>query len=155
MSDEVYNDETITRDTENVKLRRHVDSRGFKHIITGQYTIDTDVDEQLARLARWVLSMPARFDSIAWIGGGMCQGPRLVRGRVRAQDVYEKRPAMERFCPSGATFILGDWRDTINGQYDVIVYDVWDPREADVLSEPDRTRLESHLTEGGLLLGGE
>jgi hypothetical protein len=57
--------------------------------------------------------------TVAWIGGGMCIGPRLFAGAK--QTVYEILPALKQFCPDGVKFIPGDWRDTISGKYDVIV----------------------------------
>jgi hypothetical protein len=149
MSEELLATEDYAPPLEQRRLRVITDQQGFRHVLCGQTTIASDTDDQVAAMARHVMAMPARPTSVAWIGAGLCIGPRIARGRVRdRQDVYEIREALGRFCPNYATFILGDWHDTLTGQYDVIVYDLAD------LSNNDRDRLTMHLAAGGVLLGG-
>ena len=83
--------------------------------------------------------------SVAWIGGGMCIGPRLFDGAK--QTVYEILPALKQFCPEGVKFIPGDWRDTISGHYDVIVYDLG--------GDVPRETLAEFLAPGGVILPKE
>ena len=44
-------------------------------------------------------------------------------------------------------FIPGDWRDTISGHYDVIVYDLGGDIPRDILAK--------HLNKGGIILPNE
>jgi hypothetical protein len=80
--------------------------------------------------------------AVAWIGGGMCIGPRLFDGAV--QTVYEILPALKTFCPEGVQFVPGDWRNTLTGKFDVIVYDIG--------GEVPREELAKFLAAGGLIL---
>ena len=149
MSEELLATEDYTPPPEQRRLRVITDQQGFRHVILGNTTIASNTDDQVAAMARHVMAMPARPTTVAWIGGGLCIGPRIARGKVRdRQDVYELRPALERFCPAYATFIPGDWHATLTGQYDVIVYDLGE------LTDNDRERLTTHLAAGGVLLGG-
>jgi len=114
------------------------------YLINGA-AVATEGDDQTAKMARFVMemSLPA---SIAWIGGGFCIGPRLVVALCGAdQIVYEIEPALAEFCPKGATFIPGDYRTTLTGKYDVIVYDLGG-------EVPDLT---AHLNPGGMILPKE
>ena len=150
MSEEVLATEDYTPPPEQRRLRVITDQQGFRHVVLGNATIASDTDDQVAAMARHVVAMPARPNTVAWIGGGLCVGPRIARGKVRdRQDVYELRPQLQRFCPNYATFIVGDWSTTLAGLYDVIVYDLGE------LSDNDRVLLNQHLAPGGMLLGGE
>ena len=84
--------------------------------------------------------------SVAHIGGGLCCLARMM-GPAYQHTVYEIEPALEEFCPEGVTFIPGDWRDTISGKYDVIVYDLG--------GEVPREELSGHLNPGGRILPPE
>ena len=85
---------------------------------------------------------PINGKSIAWIGGGFHVGPRLFVGAK--STVYEIEPDFREFCPEGVEFIPGDWRDTITGTYDVIVYDLG--------GDVPRETLMRHLKPGGVIL---
>jgi hypothetical protein len=83
--------------------------------------------------------------TVAWIGGGMCIGPRLFDGAK--QTVYEILPALKQFCPEGVKFIPGDWRDTISGKYDIVIFDLG--------GEVPRETLAEFLAPGGVILPKE
>ena len=85
---------------------------------------------------------PIEGKSIAWIGGGFCVGPRLFVGAK--STVYEIEPALAEFCPEGVEFVAGDWRDTLSGKYNCIVYDLG--------GETPYAELEKFLEPGGIIL---
>jgi hypothetical protein len=98
---------------------------------------------QYASLVTWALRVaPITGKSIAWIGGGFAVGPRLFTDAKN--DVYEIEPGMQQFCPKEATFILGDYQDTLRGTYDVIIYDLGGDTPEEFLSR--------HLNPGGVIL---
>ena len=99
---------------------------------------------QLAFLARCQLAAsPLRGKSVAWIGGGTCLGPRLFQECGCIQTVYEIEPALAEFCPHAVSFVLGDWRKTLAGKYDLIVYDLGE--------KVPRNDLTAHLKPGGVI----
>lgn len=101
-----------------------------------------------ARAARFALdAAPFAGKSVAWIGGGLCIGPRLFAIGDCGQAVYEIEPALEEFCPKGVTFIPGDWRDTISGRFDVVIFDLG--------GEVPREELAKFLTPSGCILPRE
>ena len=141
-------DEVVVPPPETLKVRVIREPNGTRHLLVGNRTEASDSPDQWAAVAKHVAAFPARPETVAWIGGGFCIGPRIARGRVRTrQDVYELRPLLAKYCPAYATFVPGDYRTTLTGLYDVIVYDIGDA--------PDRATLETHLNPGGLLLGLE
>jgi len=89
-------------------------------------------------------SAPLYGKSVAWIGGGFCIGPRVFAIADCTQTVYEIEPALREFCPEGVEFISGDYRETMRGNYDVIVYDLG--------GDTPRKFLERHLNPGGKIL---
>jgi len=82
--------------------------------------------------------------SVAWIGGGFCIGPRVFAISGCTQDVYEIEPSLSEFCPQDVTFIPGDYRDTMRGRYDVIVFDLGGEIPVEFLSR--------HLKPGGRII---
>ena len=84
---------------------------------------------------------------VAWIGGGMCVGPKIFCLTGCTQTVYEIEPLLEEYCPEGVSFVLGDWRDTISGAFDVIVYDLG--------GETPSEELSRFLNPGGIILPKE
>lgn len=120
---------------------------GYRMVMRGEASVCSESDTDLAIEARYALRIREShlYESVAVIGGGFCILPRLL-GSALDIDIYEIVPELERFRPWHAAFIPGDWRDTLRGTYDVIVYDIGD------LSREDRERLTSHLNPGGLLL---
>ena len=85
---------------------------------------------------------PVAGKSIAWIGGGFCVGPRLFVGAK--STVYEIEPDLREFCPGDAEFMVGDYRETMTGTYDIIIYDLG--------GDVPRGHLSNHLTPGGVIL---
>ena len=82
--------------------------------------------------------------AVAWIGGGFCIGPRVFAIADCSQTVYEIEPSLQEFCPKGIEFIPGDWKDTIKGKYDVIIFDLG--------GEVPRADLAKNLNAGGIIL---
>lgn len=98
-----------------------------------------------ARAARFALdAAPFTGKTIAWIGGGLCVGPRLFAMVECTQDVYEIEVELKEFCPPGVAFAAGDWRDTLKAKYDVIIYDLGGETPAGELSK--------FLRPGGMIL---
>ena len=122
------------------------DSSGTTQIFTSRGDcVHSDNDDFVARVARFALSAsPIEGKSVAWIGGGLCIGPRLFAIASCKQTVYEIEPALAEFCPEDVKFVPGDWKDTINGSYDVIVYDLGGDVPREVLAK--------HLNPGGVIL---
>jgi hypothetical protein len=81
---------------------------------------------------------------VAWIGDGFCVGPKVFAIADCLQAVYELEPSFAEFCPAGIRFVPGDWRDTIGGKFDVIVYDLG--------GEVPRAELSKFLAPGGVIL---
>ena len=126
------------------EVRIIVGDRGERHYLVDGGAIATEGDDQVARMA-WIAMQIPLGASVAWIGGGFCIGPRLSMGRK--QTVYEIEPALREFCPEGVEFVPGDWRDTISGKYDVIVFDLG--------GDVPRETLAKYLNPGGVLLPKE
>ena len=82
--------------------------------------------------------------SVAWIGGGFCIGPRLFATANCRQVVFEIEPSLREFCPEGVEFIPGDYRETMTGKYDVIIFDLGGDVPRDLLTK--------HLSDGGKIL---
>lgn len=120
------------------------DAYGYTRILRDGDVLDSDAQDKLARSAEFALAAQPRGKSIAWIGGGVCHGPRLFAIADCRQTVYEIEPALKEFCPEGVEFVAGDWEDNIHGKYDVIVFDLG--------GDVPRETLLKHLNEGGKLL---
>lgn len=118
--------------------------RGGRSILEDGNAIATDTDDQVAAMARLISQIPKGTRSIAWIGGGLCVGPEILRSSHTKQTVYELRPYFAEFCPESVAFIPGDWQNTLTGTYDIIIWDLDD--------DPPRARLARHLTKDGKVL---
>ena len=74
----------------------------------------------------WLLTLAKlgiRNGTVAHIGGGFCTMARIMGPRF-VHDIYEIEREFKQFIPEGAAFIEGDWRDTLIGTYDLILYDL-------------------------------
>ena len=138
-------------DSRNVTTREElrVERNGdYWRIWYGNGLLADDSKDTLARSAEFAMEAgPLTGRSIAWIGGGLCVGPRLFAIAECKQVVYEIEPALKEFCPDGIEFIPGDWWETISGRYDVIVYDLGGP--------VPRETLALFLAPGGVILPKE
>jgi len=124
---------------------RVVEHQGFSRLFLGEGLLADDSPEMYGRCAKMTLeALPLKGKSVAWIGGGLCVGPRLFAIADCHQIVYEIEPALAEFCPVGVEFIPGDYRETMRGNYDVIVYDLG--------GDTPRKFLERHLNPGGKIL---
>lgn len=107
--------------------------------------IATEDRAQYESLVTWAVQAgPIRGKKIAWIGGGFCVGPRVFSIADCIQTVFELEPFLAEFCPNGVQFVPGDYRDTMVGAFDVIVYDLG--------GEVPREFLSQHLNSGGIIL---
>jgi hypothetical protein len=142
--------ESVTVPTTELPTLWIDDSPGFRMILSSKTgTVADDSPGQLKSVAVQALASAPLLKSIksptvAWIGGGLCIGPRLFAIADCRQTVYEIEPALREFCPEGVTFIPGDYRDTITGTYDIIIYDLG--------GEVPRETLAKHLNPGGKIL---
>jgi len=118
---------------------------GFNRLFLGDGLLADDCDQTHGLWARAAVeSSPLRGKRIAWIGGGLCVGPRVFGLGECNQTVYEIEPSLAEFCPVGVEFIPGDYRETMRGNYDVIIYDLG--------GDTPRKFLERHLNPGGKIL---
>jgi hypothetical protein len=135
-------------DSRNVTVREELrveQCEGYERAWRGSSLLADDSNDTYARVARFAIAAaPLKGKYVAWIGGGLCVGPRLFSIADCTQTVHEIEPALAEFCPTGVTFIPGDWRDTITGKFDVIVFDIAD--------EVPRTELAKFLNPGGVIL---
>jgi len=140
-------------DARNVTLREELHiaihaGLGHRMLKWGEQIVADDGDGTLLRGARFALEAGSLTGkSIAWIGGGLCIGPRLFAIADCKQTVYEIEPALREFCPEGVEFVLGDWRDTISGKFDTVIFDLG--------GEIPRETLLKHLKPGGVILPKE
>lgn len=130
------------------ELRLETRDDGLRRIWRGNSLLADDGPDTHARATAFAL---AAFEQprtiaplVAWIGGGLCVGPRLFACCGALQTIYELEPRLGEFRPDGSTFIAGDWRDTLSGLYDVIVYDLG--------GEVPYDALRTHLKPGGVIL---
>lgn len=80
------------------------------------------------KYVRWLLQLrDAGIHSgrVAHIGGGFCVMARLM-GPAYEHFIYEIEPDFAQFAPPEATFVLGDYKDTFTGNFDVVIHDVTD-----------------------------
>ena len=134
--------------SDDLVVKRHA-GEGYRLCFRGEVPVCDDGPSTWERAAHFAADMAevGPRKAVAILGGGFCVLPRVLRCARHTMTVYEIEAALGRFCPNYATFVPGDWRTTLTGLYDVIVYDIGD--------NPDRAYLESHLNPGGLLLGLE
>ena len=126
-----------------IEVKIH-NGQGYREVFKDGFVICDDSSETVDRVTGY-LSVPSNLyeKSVAWIGGGLCVGPKLFASYYCKQTIFEIEPEMEEFCPEGAKFVAGDWRETFHGSYDVIVYDL----AGNVPEE-----LSKHLNPGGVIL---
>jgi len=120
---------------------------GYNIVLRGDRGVCDDNQDTYARAAKFAIDANPAGKSVAWIGGGLCVGPKVFAIAGCRQTVYEIEPALAEFCPEGVRFVPGDWQATIRGQFDVIVYDLG--------GEVDKALLTPHLAPGGLILGAD
>jgi hypothetical protein len=126
-------------------LVEKVDATGNRVVYRGESCVSADSAEQLLFVAGCALqARNLQRKTVAWIGGGFCIGPRLFDISNCTQTIYEIEPALAEFCPRNMTFIPGDYRATLTGTYDVIVYDLG--------GEVPRKELSAFLNSGGIIL---
>lgn len=138
-------------DTRNIVVIEElslIEHDGYRRVFRGAGLICDDSPDTYARAARFATDAgPLDGCTVAWIGGGLCVGPTLFAMSKCAQTIYECEPALAEFAPADARFVPGDWRDTISGQFDVIVYDLGE--------EVPRLMLQKFLAPGGTILPKE
>lgn len=83
--------------------------------------------------------------TIAHIGGGVAWLARMLTGYGYDQHIYEISPEIiawnrDKRLNDQLLWVEGDWRQTLSGEYDAIIYDITEP-----LSEADEAQLRSHL----------
>lgn len=120
---------------------------GYNIIMRGNKAITNNSTTEHGRMAKaaiQILELP-NITNIAIIGTGYGLLPRLLQGRGYNIDMYEIEGALEQFSEGLGTFIAGDWNDTLDGEYDIIVYDVGD-------TDYNEAILNSNLADGGILI---
>lgn len=121
---------------------------GFRMVMRDGMCVCSDGHDAHDRAAVFLAAAtPLTGKSVAWIGGGMCVGPRLFSLSNCAQTVYEIEPALAEFCPEGIKFVPGDWRTTLSSTYDLIIYDLGEDVPTAALSQ--------FLSPNGLILPAE
>ena len=134
-------------DTRNITVREELTVRGEaprRWIYRGEVCICNEEDDYSRAIPFLLAAGSLRQKRVAWIGGGFCIGPRAFAVANCDQTVFEQEPALEEFCPDGVRFVPGPWRDTIQGLFDVIIYDVG--------GEIPRDELDKYLKPEGAVL---
>lgn len=120
---------------------------GWLQIRRGAEILISQSAEVVGRVAIAALQIRDSFPdgcSVALLGSGVCLLARLLPGQYRI-DAYDNVPEFEHYAvDAGARFVLGDWRQTLSGQYDVIVNDTEGP-----LSDSDSATLAAASAPGG------
>jgi hypothetical protein len=120
---------------------------GYHLIFRGSALVCDDSDDTFARAAKFAIQAGnLRQKTVAWIGGGFGIGPRVFDVSNCTQTIYEIEPALSEFCPINVTFVPGDWKATLSGLFDIIVFDLGTPTPEDILL------LDAHLELNGRLL---
>ena len=130
-----------------VTIRR--DSSGIYVFNDAGMQVASDCDGDLAVFARWLLQIRTaghHDGKVAHVGGGLCLLAKMM-GPGYEHVVYEIGEELSEFCPEGVTFIPGDWRDTISGKYDIVIFDLG--------GEVPRETLARFLAPGGVILPKE
>src|SRR5689334_11927214 len=92
-----------------LKLVDHADGH-TELVYRGEKLVATAGDDDLCRVAGFMLRAgPLPGKTVAWLGGGLCLGPRLFATAGCKQTVYEIEPALAEFCPQSITFVPGDY----------------------------------------------
>ena len=134
-----------TRSVEIDQTLRVLD-QPYVRVFLGDSCIAEETEKELAqmcRIALHVIEIGSKKPSIALIGGGTFILPRLL-GHLNPV-VFELRSLLvKEFCPKGVRCIVGDYRATLTGTYDVIVYDLG--------GDVPRENLATHLNPGGIIL---
>jgi hypothetical protein len=136
----------VTTKTEDDSLRVETLYDGERRLFRGLHSIADDGQGALADNARFAMAIrnfKPRGCAVAMIGGGFGILPRLL-WKDFTITVYEIEPRLDRFIPNWCTFVPGDYRDTLTGTYDVIVYDLG--------GDVPRTELSAFLNSGGIIL---
>jgi len=110
----------------------------------GVYLCGDDPDAKVRAFDFAIAAGDLTGKSVAWIGGGMCVGPRLFAVQNCTQTVFEIEPALGEFCPQGVAFIPGDWHTALTGRFDLIIWDIDD--------DPPYGLLNPHLNRGGKVI---
>lgn len=135
-----------TEVTKKLEVRRHA-GEGFRIVFKGEQPICGESSSDVAREAGFLrqLREAGRHDgSVAIVGAGLSILAWLL-GPAYKITQFEMEPELEQFAPSWSRWVSGDWQSTLDGTFDIIVYDIGD--------RPPEGRLEQHLVPGGLLLG--
>ena len=118
-------------------------SNSFRVAFNATGSIAAEEPSEYAFLITCALACaPIMGKQIAWIGGGFCIGPRLFIGAK--STVFEIEPDLREFCPEGVEFVAGDWRDTISGKFDIVIFHLG--------GDVPYFVLEKHLNPGGVIL---
>lgn len=142
-------DPKMIQTQEDDSLCVDTDANGERRIRRGRRSIADDGTGALADNARFALAIrdfKPRGCTVAMIGGGLGILPRLI-WKDYTITVHEIEPRLDRFIPNWCTFVPGDWRTTISGTYDVIVYDLG--------GDVPRQELAPFLATGGIILPAE
>lgn len=137
-------------DARNIRVREELvvtthAGQGYSMVLRGGTLVCDDGPDTHSRVAKLALAAaPLKGKYVAWIGGGLCVGPRLFAIADCTQTVYEIEPRLVEFCPSDVRFVTGDWRDTVTGKFDLIVFDIAD--------DVPREELAKFLNPGGVIL---
>jgi len=127
---------------DSLRLLVH-DGGRFRMVMRGDCCIASDGDGDWARCARLAAEVPRGTETLAIIGGGLGVLAKLLQW-VPSITVYEIEPSLEQFV-GGSKFVAGDWRETLEGKYDVLVYDLGE--------HPNRKEMNRLTSSCSLLLG--
>jgi hypothetical protein len=137
-------------DARNVQVREEITVRGEapnRAIYRGDMAICNEADDY-TRVVPFLLDAgKLNRKTVAWIGGGFCIGPMAFAIADCRQTVYEGESCLREFCPDGIAFVAGDWRDTIRGSFDVVIFDLGGP--------VPYAELSNFLSVGGIILPKE
>lgn len=112
--------EERTRLTEVDDTLRVQDNRVYR----GTVCIAGNDDAEWARMARWAAQIVRRPPGqLAMLGLGMGILPKLLPPTWDVAIFELERAVAAAFAPPGATVILGDFRETLSGSWDVIAND--------------------------------
>ena len=97
---------------------------------SGNYVeIAEDTPAEWGRVGRCLDGLPITTDArIAVVGAGLCVAPRILeRWSPEEIVIYELEPnlvgALEENYPNRWTFVVGDWRATLEPGFDLLFFD--------------------------------